>query len=345
MRRSENSSPVANGRIHPTATVSAAILPIKSSPCSLRSARSTSQGSKRRLQTGTDRVWSTGCRPGDGITSGIAEATGSVRSQDAESSVNIYAHGATSGAEAFLTQAGALVQPELGMPGIADARGGVILRLSPSERSLDPWDTLFAPLRAMCDIEPSLSRAGMEYRGVISAVEGVHEIKTHDQTKVRKCLLEFLPAPRRRRKFCDASRRKHAVNNMRYALKQVWLVLLCITLRPYPSVFTPGESCAAAGGAPYPFSTPAGHVDGIHSLLNINRSSTCCVRCLPFPRDVLSFVSFCRHEMYLMCGIAKARPRRKITARSRCPTTYERATTAHRRNCSGAGRDEGHHSA
>lgn len=204
MRQSESSSPVAGGRIHPPATVSSAILPIKPSPCSSRSARSTSQGSKRRLQTGTDRVWRTGCRPGDGKTSGIAEATGSVRSQDAESSVNIYAHGATSGAEAFLTQAGALIQPELGMPGIADTCGGVILRLSPSERSLDPWDTLFAPLRAMCDIEPSLSRAGMEYRGVIAAVEGVQEIQTHDQTKVSKRLLEFLPAPRRERNFCDA---------------------------------------------------------------------------------------------------------------------------------------------
>lgn len=69
-------------------------------------------------------------------------------------------------------------------PGIADSCGGVVLRLTPGERSIEPWGNTLAPLRAMCDIDPSLSRAGMEYRGVIHAVEGVKEMKFHHQIKV-----------------------------------------------------------------------------------------------------------------------------------------------------------------
>lgn len=67
-----------------------------------------------------------------------------------------------------------------------DARAcGIVLRLSPAERPLDPWNQLITPFRAMCDIEPSLSRAGIEYRGVIHAVEVAHEKMVHDETKVR----------------------------------------------------------------------------------------------------------------------------------------------------------------
>lgn len=75
-------------------------------------------------------------------------------------------------------------KPELGWPSVTDTCGGVILRLSPTERPLDPWDHLVAPLRAMCDIDPSLSRAGIACRSVIPAVEGAQEIMSHDQAKV-----------------------------------------------------------------------------------------------------------------------------------------------------------------
>ena len=73
-----------------------------------------------------------------------------------------------------------------GYPGIADACGGIVLRLSPAERSLEPWSSVVSPLRAMCDIEPSLSRAGLECREVINAVEAAQEMKSQDQAKVRK---------------------------------------------------------------------------------------------------------------------------------------------------------------
>ncbi|CAM9317796.1 unnamed protein product, partial [Hapterophycus canaliculatus] len=82
--------------------------------------------------------------------------------------------------------AGLSAGSELGYPRIADACGGIVLRLTPAERSLEPWGSTLAPLRAMCDIEPSLSRAGIEYRGVIHAVEGAHERKSHQAAKHKK---------------------------------------------------------------------------------------------------------------------------------------------------------------
>lgn len=36
----------------------------------------------------------------------------------------------------------------------------------------------------MCDIDPSLSRAGIEYRGVIHAVDGAQELKSYHLIKV-----------------------------------------------------------------------------------------------------------------------------------------------------------------
>lgn len=72
-----------------------------------------------------------------------------------------------------------------GHPALADTCGGIVLRLNPAERSLEPWGTTLAPLRAMCDIERSISRAGIEYRGVMHAVEGAQEMKIHYKTKVR----------------------------------------------------------------------------------------------------------------------------------------------------------------
>lgn len=242
---SNNSSPGAGGRIHPPATAFATtVLPMKSSPCSLRLLRGPSQGSKRSLQTGKEHTRNTSEPRGNEKTYGTAEATELIRSQDGESSVDIHAHaaaseagvgaeaGAGAGAGVFLTQTGALMQPGLGMPDVADTCGGVVLRLCPSERSLDPWDTLVAPVRAMCDIEPSLSRAGMEYRSAISAVEEAQEIKTKNQTKVSKYLLpsafavvscfgpwhlvgvyfrgRILPIPRRKQPCVTLSRRKHA---------------------------------------------------------------------------------------------------------------------------------------
>lgn len=80
---------------------------------------------------------------------------------------------------------GSSAESRSGHPPIADTCGGIILRLNPSERSLEPWGNTLAPLRAMCDIEPSLSRAGMEYRGVMHAVEGAQELKSHHTAKVR----------------------------------------------------------------------------------------------------------------------------------------------------------------
>lgn len=74
---------------------------------------------------------------------------------------------------------------KLEYPRIADTCGGIVLRLTPAERSLEPWGSTLAPLRAMCDIEPSLSRAGIEYRGVIHAVDGAQELKSHHKAKVR----------------------------------------------------------------------------------------------------------------------------------------------------------------
>lgn len=71
-------------------------------------------------------------------------------------------------------------------PGIAGACGGIVLRLNPAERSLEPWSSAVTPFRAMCDIEPSLSRAGLECRGVINAVEAAQEMKLQDRAKVRK---------------------------------------------------------------------------------------------------------------------------------------------------------------
>ncbi|CAM9815537.1 unnamed protein product, partial [Laminaria digitata] len=74
-------------------------------------------------------------------------------------------------------------KPGLEYPDIAGACGGIILRLSPVERSLEPWSNVISPLRAMCDIEPSLSRAGLECRGVINAVEAAQEIKSQGRAK------------------------------------------------------------------------------------------------------------------------------------------------------------------
>ena len=72
-----------------------------------------------------------------------------------------------------------------GYPAVADTCGGIVLRMTPAERSLEPWGTTLAPLRAMCDIEPSLSRAGLEYRGVIHAVGGAQEMKSNHEINVR----------------------------------------------------------------------------------------------------------------------------------------------------------------
>ena len=74
----------------------------------------------------------------------------------------------------------------MGYPGIPGACGGIVLRLSPEERSLEPWSNAVTPFRAICDIEPSLSRAGLECRGVINAVEAARETKSQDRAKVRK---------------------------------------------------------------------------------------------------------------------------------------------------------------
>lgn len=78
------------------------------------------------------------------------------------------------------------VQSSVVYPRIADAHGGVSLRLNPAERSLEPWGTALAPMRAMCDIDPSLSRAGIVYRDVIHAVEGAQKMKTCHKAKVRR---------------------------------------------------------------------------------------------------------------------------------------------------------------
>lgn len=79
--------------------------------------------------------------------------------------------------------------PSLGRPlprpAIADSCGGVVVRLNASERTLGPWDNRVAPLRAMCDIDPSLSRAGLTYRGVIHAVDGAQDTMAHEEIKVR----------------------------------------------------------------------------------------------------------------------------------------------------------------
>lgn len=79
---------------------------------------------------------------------------------------------------------GVLAGSKLRYPDIADTCGGVVLRLTPGERSLEPWGTTLAPLRAICDIDPSLSRAGIEYRGVIHAVDGAQELKSYQIVKV-----------------------------------------------------------------------------------------------------------------------------------------------------------------
>lgn len=71
-----------------------------------------------------------------------------------------------------------------GYPGIADTCGGIRLRLTPGERSLEPWDSTLAPLRAMCDVDPSLSRAGIEHRVAVHGVEGAQELKSHYKVKV-----------------------------------------------------------------------------------------------------------------------------------------------------------------
>ncbi|CAB1096040.1 unnamed protein product [Ectocarpus sp. CCAP 1310/34] len=76
------------------------------------------------------------------------------------------------------------VQSSVVYPRIPDAHGWVSLRLNPAERSLEPWGTALAPMRAMCDIDPSLSRAGIVYRNVIHAVEGAQKMKTCHKAKV-----------------------------------------------------------------------------------------------------------------------------------------------------------------
>ncbi|CAM9305199.1 unnamed protein product, partial [Ectocarpus fasciculatus] len=78
------------------------------------------------------------------------------------------------------------VQSSAVYPRIADAHGGVSLRLNPAERSLEPWGTALAPMRAMCDIDPSLSRSGIVYRDVIPAVEGAQKMKTCHKAKIKK---------------------------------------------------------------------------------------------------------------------------------------------------------------
>lgn len=166
---------------------SSVIHAVKSAPALLKSRRSgqrnvpLSQGKRKAQQHGTDDPLAMLTKCGTFITAAISSSqTENSTDFDASHSGNDRM-GATPGGKALV------MKPRLGLPSVADACGGVVLRLSPSERPLDPWDYFFAPLRAICDIEASLSRAGTEYRGVIPAVAEGQELMSQNQLKV--CLM------------------------------------------------------------------------------------------------------------------------------------------------------------
>lgn len=181
--------PTPNSQI---ASALSAIHPVRSAPVPLRSRVSTARNMLR--SSGEHKQDTIVLQPlsNDGQqfyaeANFVATARGSdTHASAAENSGDsMNATGAGNG-DVSAQMTGPLAQSKLTFPGVADACGGIILRLSPAERPLDPWNTKSAPLRAMCDIEPSLSRAGITYRGVIHAVEAAQEFRSHDKIKVRE---------------------------------------------------------------------------------------------------------------------------------------------------------------
>lgn len=195
----------------PAITVSAPILPVRSAPASSKarasrgSGRSQGSSGKRTKQAGTTTTTTTaGEQPAVYREKNLQRESGKA-AEDGVSShgppcASYYCTGSSSAghntddgalhpSSGASAQAGVLSAANVGrpaLPGVADNCGGIILRMSPAERPLEPWDTTVAPLRAMCDIEPSLSRAGIEYRGIIHAVEGAQEAKALARKKVWK---------------------------------------------------------------------------------------------------------------------------------------------------------------
>lgn len=157
---------------------------VKSAPTVLKSRRSSrrsvlSQGSSKSQQHDTDAPPTVQTKCGTFLTAAMSSSR-TENSADLDTS-----HGSNDRMGAMPAGKALVMKPGIGLPSVADTCGGVVIRLSPSERPLDPWDHLIAPLRAICDIEASLSRAGIEYRGVIPAVAEGQELMSHDQLKVR----------------------------------------------------------------------------------------------------------------------------------------------------------------
>lgn len=188
----------------PATVKSSRILPVRSAPVSWRPLAATSSsgvlsrnGSKRVSQVHEKYVQhrkthkqkmvdATASVATGGVAEGVAATVaGGWGSAVTQSNANGTVDDARAGHDGEERKPHSLLaESRLGYPSIADTCGGIVLRLTPGERSLEPWGTTLAPLRAMCDIEPSLSRAGIEYRGVIHAVEGAQELKSHHQIKV-----------------------------------------------------------------------------------------------------------------------------------------------------------------
>lgn len=152
------------------------ILPVRSAPVSWRPLAASTSASGALSQGGSQR------------TPQVHEKN--VPQQDTRKQQRVDATALEAAGEAAVARndehasPGSLAESKLCYPSVADTCGGVILRLTAGERSLEPWGTSLAPLRAMCDIDPSLSRAGQEYRGVIHAVEGAQDLRSHQQIKV-----------------------------------------------------------------------------------------------------------------------------------------------------------------
>lgn len=166
-------SPSASPSILPLHTGCEGIIsPVRSLPLPSKSRRplrkSVSQKSERDLQAGTL----------DALNVAPRETLSTVAPR------NVHAH-ASKEDEINLGSA-SQNSPNSEVPKMtADRCDRIALRRHSGERSLDTWHPVLTPIRVISDIEPSLSRAGVEYRGAIQAAGEAREMMSQGQAKVR----------------------------------------------------------------------------------------------------------------------------------------------------------------
>lgn len=167
-----------------------AILPVRSTPASLKylaaSTRTLCRDGSMRIgyEKKTEATSSKNPQYAHEEKKSAASAAGDISSPPGIESVDKVCSALVGDNGAVEKTARPFAQSEVEFPGIPGSFGGISLRLSPEERPLEPWHSTITPLRAMCDVDRSLSRAGIEYRGVIHAVDMAQEMQSYDQVKV-----------------------------------------------------------------------------------------------------------------------------------------------------------------